>query len=528
MDTFVLGLIVVAYLLVIAYLGFKGYKDTKTTSDYLIAGREIHPFVMAVSYGATFISTSAIIGFGGISANFGMGIIWLTFLNIFIGVFIAFIFFGRRTRKIGHHLNAHTFPEFLGKRFNSNSIQILAGAIIFIAMPLYAAVVLIGGARFIENIFEIDFNIALTIFSLIIAAYVIAGGLKGVMYTDALQGSIMFVSMFVLLWGTYQKIGMGPVEANIALSNLSDLIPEKLASLGHRGWTSMPATGTPWWWTLVTSLIMGVGIGVLAQPQLVVRFMTVKSDKELNRAILIGCIFIFVTTGFIYTVGALSNLYFIQEDGKLAIQAVGGNLDLIIPEYINRSMPRWFVYIFMLALLSAGMSTLSSQFHTMGSAIGRDVVEKIRPGRFDKHSMRINRIGIIVAILISIVIGYKLPISIIARGTAIFFGVCAATFLPTYFAGLYWKKATGKAALWSMVVGLISSLFCLAFLHKKEAVALGLSKSLFGKDYLIETYPWPLIDPILIALPLSIIVLVVLSHTAPQVTREKIMLSDNE
>ncbi|HKK82241.1 MAG TPA: hypothetical protein VJ909_08325, partial [Prolixibacteraceae bacterium] len=163
MNTFTLGLIVLVYLLSLTYLGVKGYRQTKSSSDYLIAGRQIHPFVMAVSYGATFISSSAIIGFGGVAANFGMGLIWLTFLNMFIGVIIAFIFFGRKTREMGHKLGAHTFPEFMGKSYKSKSIQVFAGALIFIAMPLYAAVVLKGGAVFIEKIFEIDYHIALFI-----------------------------------------------------------------------------------------------------------------------------------------------------------------------------------------------------------------------------------------------------------------------------------------------------------------------------------------------------------------------------
>lgn len=509
MNTFTLGLVVITYLLVIAYLGYIGFKKTKTAKDYLLGGREIHPFVMAISYGATFISTSAIIGFGGIAGVYGMGLIWLTALNILIGVFIAFVFFGRRTRKMGHNMDAHTFPEFLGNRFQSKGIQMLSGGIIFVAMPLYAAVVLIGGARFIESIFEIDFGIALTLFSLIIAAYVIAGGLKGVMYTDALQGGIMFFSLFFLLIMTYIKLG-GVSAAHEALTNMANLVSEGLQAKGHQGWTAFPKLGSAWWWVLTTNIILGVGIGVLAQPQLVVRFMTVKSNRELNRAVLIGGIFIFVATGFIYTVGSLSNLYFYQQTGKLAIEVAQGNVDLIIPEFLNAAMPEWFVYLFMLALLSAGMSTLSSQFHTMGTSIGRDLFENLFPKK-QMNSMLITRIGIVVAILISIIIGYNLPIGIVARGTAIFFGICAAAFLPTYFAGLYWNGATRQGAKWSMVVGLLSSALILAFMHQKEAEPLGICKALFGKDFLFNQFPWMIIDPIMIALPLSIIVLIVVS-----------------
>ena len=509
MNTFTLGIVVIIYLLVIAYLGYRGYKETKTAKDYLLAGRDIHPFVMAMSYGATFISTSAIIGFGGIAGVYGMGLIWLTFLNILVGVLIAFVFFGRVTRKMGHNLDAHTFPEFLGNRFQSKKIQIISGAVIFISMPLYAAVVLIGGARFIESIFEIDFSIALIFFSLIIAAYVIAGGLKGVMYTDALQGTIMFFSLFFLLIVTYNKLG-GVTAAHEALTNMANLVPESLTAKGHAGWTAFPEFNSAWWWILVTNIILGVGIGVLAQPQLVVRFMTVKSNRELNRAVLIGGIFIFVATGFIFTVGGLTNLFFYNESGQLAIQVAKGNVDLIIPEYISSAMPEWFVYLFMLALLSAGMSTLSSQFHTMGTAIGRDFIENIFPNKkFD--SMFISKIGIVVAIIISIIIGYKLPGSIIARGTAIFFGICAASFLPVYFAALYWKRATKSAALWSIVSGLIASVFALGFMHVKESEPLGICQAIFGKPTLASEFPWMIIDPILIAMPISILVLVVIT-----------------
>lgn len=507
MSTFVLGLIVLVYLIALSYLGFRGYRQTKSVNDYLLAGREIHPFVMAVSYGATFISSAAIVGFGGVAANFGMGLIWLTVLNMLVGVIIAFIFFGRRTRKIGHKLDAHTFPEFLGKHYGSKAIQIFAGAVIFIAMPLYAAVVLKGGAVFIAEIFETDYNVALLIFTLVIAAYVIGGGLRGVMYTDALQGTIMFASMIFLLFWIYKVIGMGFGEANRHLTEMAHLVPEKLQAIGHRGWTSMPLTGSPWWYILVTSLIMGVGIGVLAQPQLVVRFMTVKSDRELNRAVLIGTVFILATTGIIFTVGAVSNIFFMQTEGKIAVGVIP-DVDKIIPYFIKAAMPGWFSALFMLTILSASMSTLSSQFHAMGSSIGRDV--------FAASTKKVNttliiRMGVAVSIIVSYIICYTLSMGVIARGTAIFFGICAATFLPAYFCSLYWKRTTRQAALWSMVAGFATGLFALVFMHKAESAVLGISKALFGREVLIAKMPWPVLDPMIIALPVSIIVIVVVS-----------------
>jgi SSS family solute:Na+ symporter len=173
-EIITLTVVTLFYLFIVAYLGFRGYRDTKSAADYLVAGRKAHPIIMALSYGATFISTSAIVGFGGAAGVFGMGLLWLTVLNIFVGIFIAFVFFGKRTRRLGHMLQAHTFPELLGKRYQSKFIQMYSGLVIFVFIPLYAAAVLIGAARFLEEALSINYYLAVAFFSIIVAAYVIA------------------------------------------------------------------------------------------------------------------------------------------------------------------------------------------------------------------------------------------------------------------------------------------------------------------------------------------------------------------
>jgi SSS family solute:Na+ symporter len=509
MNLLLLNIIIIIYLLATLYLGYRGWKSTKDSEGYLVAGRKTHPYIMAMSYGATFISTSAIVGFGGNAALFGMGLLWLTFLNIFVGIFVAFIVYGKRTRKIGHNLNAMTFPELLGKRFDSRFIQYFSGVVIFLGMPLYASVVLIGAARFMETTIAIDFDVALLVYSVIIAAYVIWGGLRGVMYTDAMQGTIMFVGMIFLLFITYSHLG-GIVPAHQALTDMANLVPAKLAAQGHAGWTAMPVLGSTWWWTLVSTIVLGVGIGVLAMPQLVVRFMTVKSNRELNRGVLIGGVFILMMTGVAFTVGALSNVFFLQNMGNISINLAAGNADSIIPLYINAATPEWFVYLFMLTLLAAAMSTSSSQFHTQGSAIGRDIYETLTHKKGGK-SILVTRMGIIVAMIIAVTLGYILPENIIARGTAIFFGLCAAAFLPMYTSALYWKGATKEGAIAGLITGTLVTVFWYLFIHKAEAVPLGICKMLFGQDVLIASMPWPVVDPILVALPLAALVTVAVS-----------------
>ena len=611
MDLFSI-IIVLVYLLATGYLGYQGYRQTKTAADYLVAGRSAHPVIMALSYGATFISTSAIVGFGGVAANFGMGLLWLTFLNIFVGIFIAFVFLGNPTRRMGHHLDAHTFPELIGKRYNSKFLHVFSALIIFFFMPLYATAVIIGGAEFIGPIFGVSYDTGLYIFALIVAAYVIAGGLKGVMLTDALQGAIMLLGMIVLLFVTYGMLG-GIVPAHEALTSLKDQVPKFVQVIGHRGWTAMPPFGFSaageampgalqhhLWWIMVTTIVMGVGIGVLAQPQLIVRFMTVKSRQALNRAVVMGGIFIFFMTGVAFIVGALSNVYFSQKEkvacrivdenvlmdpgpdgkGKLALVApdaaeevkarakalvsyrlpgeaeeapvryllktpamtisrgtegrpdviephlvavlrtvtlgttLQGNTDTIIPKYVQSAMPRWFGVVFLLTLLSAAMSTLSSQFHTIGTAIGRDVFEEVTHKRHTSKSVLVTRLGICVGLLVAIVAGKVIRGNIIALATAIFFGLCASSFLPAFVGGLFWKRMNKAAAVVSMVVGFISSTFWLAFVNGKTAAGLGLCKFIFGKDNIVPptwSVTWTVVDPLVVALPLSILAAVVVA-----------------
>lgn len=509
MSTLTLGIVVIIYMFLIALFGYIGYKRTKSASDYLLGGQKTNPIIMALSYGATFISASAIVGFGGFSATFGMGIQWLCVLNILMGVIVAFIFFGRRTRKLGAQYGARTFSQFLGLHYKSRTIQVFIATVIFIGMPLYAAVVMKGGAVFIEQMFNVDLDFALLIFTLIVAAYVITGGIKGVMYTDAMQASIMFLCMAFLLFWFYHIIGKDFTEANSELTNMAHLVPENLKALGHQGWTAMPKTGSPQWYTLVTSLILGVGIGCLAQPQLVVRFMTVESTKQLNRGVMIGTVFIFFVVGSIYHVGPLSNLYFVENYGKVASEMTP-DMDKIIPLFIDMAMPDWFGALFMLCILSASMSTLSAQFHTMGGAFGADIFPKLGRSKNPNSTIGV-RFGVLCAILISYSICYVLSTSIIARGTALFMGVCAATFLPAYFCALYWKRATRQGALASLFVGAFTSLFAMIFLHKAEAAPIGICKALFGKDVLIDIYPWFAIDPIVFALPFSVITIIIVS-----------------
>lgn len=528
--------VVVAYLAVTAFLGWLGWRRTKTASDYLVAGRQTHPFIMAVSYGATFISTSAIVGFGGAAARYGMGILWLTFLNIIVGIFIAFVLFGKRTRRMGHRLGAHTFSELVAKRYDSRFLQIACGLVIFVGMPLYAGSVMLGGVTYLVQSLAVSRELAILILVALVTAYVLFGGMKGVMYTDAFQGAIMFVGMILLLVVTYAALG-GVAHAHERLAALpasldgpSKAMVDAWAKDGFTGWMSMPAFGTPFWMQLIITVVTGVGIGVLAQPQLVVRFMTVKSDRELNRGVLIGGVFIFVMTGAVYVCGALSNVWFWDLNHLTAIAstvsetAPKGNTEAVVPNFIMSAMP-WFNAVFLVSLLAAAMSTLSSQVHSMGSSLGHDVIGTVS-GR--ANNRLVIRLAILAGILLSALLAYYLPLffgkdgsAVIAIGTSLFFGLCAATLLPMFTFGLFWKGVTRLGAIWGFLVGLGVSLVWLLFFYAKVSAAVGLCKALFGVPSLVADWvALSFADPIVVATPLAFLVTWLVSLATPKFSGE--------
>lgn len=508
------SIITLLYLSVVIYLGYLGYKHTNNNSDYLLAGRKTHPTIMALSYGATFISTSAIVGFGGLAGVFGMSLLWLTFFTIFVGVFIAFVVFGKRTRVMGQNLEASTFAELLGKRYESKLIQKFAGSLILLFMPVYTAAVMIGAAKFVQGSLNLGYNTSLLIIALIVACYVFWGGMKAVMYSDAFQGTLMFIGMFFLMFWTYKNLG-GIVPAHIQLSELfnnptAQLQTASLAKGGFQGWTSMPEAFSMNWWVVLSSVVMGVGIGTLAQPQLTVRFMTVKSNKDINRAIPVGGIFILMMTGVAFLVGALSNVYFFNTTGQIAVVAAKGT-DNIIPVFINNYMPEWFSSLFLVIIISAAMSTLSAQFHTMGAAVSRDLLGNEKNS--EERNMLTSKLGMLTGIILTIALAYILPKiwdSAIGISTGLFFGLFGASFLPMYFGALYSKKMNRNTAIWSMLSGFTVSMFWTLFVHSKEAVVFQLSQLIFNKPYLFDSNI-QYVDPLIVSLAVSSLVAVVMT-----------------
>lgn len=511
MDILLFVISMALFTFVFAFIGYLGYKKTKTAEDYYVAGRKMGPIVIAFSYGATFISAVALIGFSGIASIYGHSLLWLAFLNIFVGILIAFIFFGFRTRKMGLSLKAVTLPELFGNRFNSKKFQAVSGLIIAIFMIVYTTAVFLAISSLFVVTFGIPYWVCVVLFTLIVGIYLIVGGLYAVMWTHAIQGIVMLIGMLILTVGIYWMLGgIEPAHEAAAALTSNQLINMGWASvpIGFTTLTSMPETFSPAFMLLLT-LIFGVGIGVLAQPQLIIRYLSAKDEKSLRRAIPYGGIFILLMTFFAFSIGPLCNVLMIRNG-----LTYPGTPDQVVPLIVNELFPSWFVILFLFAVLSAAMSTASALFHTAGASIGRDVCEKgILKKCSEKKSLLITRIATLVIIFATLVISLNPP-DVVAVLTSFFFGLMACTFLAPYTLMLYWKKTSRVGAWIGMMGGFIFTMCWYCLIYFKTAPQL-ISNSI-SSNYLVN-----MLDPIFIGLPLSFILTFVFSILIKQDNDEK-------
>ena len=517
-DLVTFSVMAVVFIALTLGLGWYGYKNTKNNDEYLLGRNKTNPVIIALSYGATFLSASAVIGFGGQAAVHGATMMWLCFLNIALGLIVAFIIFGTRTRRLGRRLGASTFADLLGKVYGSRNIRLFTALLIIIMMPIYCAAVLKGGVNSLAVITGLDYNAMLILLSVVVALYVVYGGIIAVMYNDALQAVVMFVGMVVIFVVTIATVGADGFEKLSVIGETAKLLPKDYGALdGWNGWTSFAEFGTAEWLTVVTTFLLGVGIGALTQPQLVVRYMSAKDDKTLTRSMVIGSIFIFVIVGSAYTCGTLCNLYFFENYGTSAFQHVTNGVDFIIPTYIvevfsNITLGDMFVSLFLLSLICASISTISALMHTIGVAGGYDVFSVFKAHRTgedkDADSINVNRIVTMVMMVLVVVYCYLMPSDIIAKATSVFMGITAAALLPAYVHALYSERPNKKAAIASISAGTAVYLFWALFISKSMSVFLPVCKLLTGKQVLFDGLI-QFVDPLVVALPISIVVMAV-------------------
>ena len=348
---------------------------------------------------------------------------------------LAWYILGRRTRIITQHLDSATMPQFFESRFNCEKLKLAASAIIFIFLIPYTASLYNGLSRLFGMAFNIDYSVCVIVMAVLTGIYVIAGGYMATAINDFIQGIIMIIGIIAVIAAVLKGFG-GFSDAIEALSKVSDPTvsdaPGVFASLFGPDPTSLLGV------VLLTSL------GTWGLPQMVQKFYAIKSEKAINKGMVISTVFALIVAGGCYFLGGFGRLFSDRVD------IAKDGYDAIIPTMLSDLSP-FLIAIVVILVLSASMSTLSSLVLTSSSTLTLDFIKgKIVKNMKEKTQLKIMRILIVVFIAISVIIAivqYKSNITFIAQLMGVSWGALAGAFLAPFLYGLYSKKVT-VASVW--------------------------------------------------------------------------------
>lgn len=424
------------FLLVIFLIGFWASKYlTKTSTflqEYFIGGRQIGGFVLAMTMTATYGSASSFIGGPGIAYTQGLGWVLLSMAQLATGYFVLMIL-GKKFAIMARRYKAVTLVDFLKERYESKWVVILSAVSIIVFLFSAMAAQWVGGGILVESLTGLSYTTALFIFAISVMVYVVIGGFRAVVVTDAVQGSVMFFGTFILLVATI--IAGGGVE-NI-ISDLYAEDPRLISPFGTDG------TLTPLY---VSTFWILVGVGVVGLPQITVRAMSYRNSKAMHQAIIIGTIVV----GFI-----MLGMHLIGVFARPILPGIEHG-DTVMPTLTLKVLPSWLAGIVLAAPMAAIMSTVDSLLILVSSTVVKDVyLNYIKP---DANDTTVKRFSLIVTTILGVLVFLIAlsPPDLIIWLNLFSFGGLEATFIWSVVLGLYWRRGNKHGAVLSMVTGILS------------------------------------------------------------------------
>ena len=332
-------------------------KKKNTSLDYLLANQEVKPWLAAISAIATSNSGYMFIGQIGFTYVYGLQSVWLMFGLIF-GDFISSLFVHKNLRKKSQELKVVSFANLVSQWHGKNYkyVQLFGGLIILIFLSTYAAAQLNAGSKSMHVIFGLDYRLGAIIGGVIVLLYCFSGGIRASIWTDAAQSLVMIVAMFLMVFFGIKEVG----GVSIFIDELHKISPD------YMKW--FPSTNFSEFLLAPYMFIIGwffSGVGVIGQPHVMVRFMTIDSTKNIPK-----------TRIYYYTWYTLFYLFSILAAfvARLLIPETN-NIDpeLALPTLAQNLLPEFFVGVVLAGIFAATMSTADSQILACTASITNDL-----------------------------------------------------------------------------------------------------------------------------------------------------------
>lgn len=431
----------ILYLGIMIYIGIRSYKKNSSASDYFLGGRQIGPWFTALSAEASDMSGWLLLGLPGLASFWGLKEAFWTALGLILGTYFNWLFVAKRLRKYSIHAgNAITIPEYLTNRFHDEKriLSTISSLLILFFFTFYTASGFLTCAKLFNNVFGLDYMLSLGLSMIIILTYTLLGGFLAVVTTDFIQGIIMFIALVVTV-----------IAAIIATGGITSTY-SAIASLGQEFVNPFASTGPEFGFIDIISTFAW-GLGYLGMPHILVRFMAIRSNREIRVSRHIAMVWVIIAFIASLMMGVVGRVYLVAT--PFATQAAAETIFIVS---MQKLFPAFIAGLFLCGILAASMSTSDSQLLVAASAFSKDVYKAIiKKDASEKQTLRVSRLTVVV---ISLIAGFMAmdPNSSIFEVVSYAWAGFGASFGPVIVLSLFWKNTSRDGAIGGMISGFIT------------------------------------------------------------------------
>lgn len=451
-DRMVHLIVLSLYLLIMLLMGVYFYRKNKSQADYFLGGRNLNVWVTSMSAQASDMSGWLMMGLPGMAFLLTQGnslaqAFW-TAAGLTVGTYLNWLIVAKRLRKYSEvSNNSITIPTYLENRFRDKThiIRIISAVFIIVFFLIYTASQFSAGAKLFNSVFGLDYGTALIIGAAVIISYTFLGGFLAVCWTDLVQGSLMFVAIIALPVIAIVKMG-GAVRTFSIASALAN-VPEGL------GLTEVTGIGTLSLLGIISTAAWG--LGYFGQPHILVRFMGIRSSKDIKPARRIAIVWVIITLFAAVCVGVIGKAYMSTILTPTELNKIDGEKIFIylVQNILKGPGAAIIAGLLLTTILAAIMSTADSQLLVTSSAVSEDICRTLFKSKItDKQLVWVSRITVLVVAGAALLIA-KNPNSSVLDLVSYAWAGFGAAFGPVILLSLYWKRMNWQGALAGILSG---------------------------------------------------------------------------
>ena len=433
-------IVFLVYLLFMVGIGVYFFIRAKSGGDkeYFLGGRQMGPWVSALSAGASDMSAWVLMGLPASIYAMGIGQAWIA-IGLGIGYTISWLVQAPRLRRYSIAANdSITIPQYLTNRFMSknNVLQVICAVIFLVAYTIYAASSIKACGTLFNTVMGIDATVAMYVAALIIICYTFLGGFSAVCWTDFFQGLLMLGALLI-----------APIFALALIQNGEGAV--SMGQLPDNYWNLFSN-----WKDILSGL--GWGLGYFGMPHIIIRFMSLRSDKDVKKSAKIGITWTVLILLFSVAAGVIGHLFL----GEIADSSV------VFITMVRKIFPALVSGLLLSAILAAAMSTADSQLLASASAFSVDVYKPIirKNKASEKEMLWAGRFVVLAISVIAVLIAANPNSGTIMGLVENAWGVFGAAFGPVILLSLFWKRFNFQGAVAGILTGAAVDILWLVFL----------------------------------------------------------------